>query len=86
MPEAETSDRMEPSKSAPLKARQGACAVGFFDDDIVEEVKAEFTPVDLNEGNVQAIFNRCLAKADSKDFSYAALFPTAHGYEEDAEK
>ena len=36
--------------------------MGFFDDDIVEEVKAEFTPVDLNEDNVQAIFERCIAR------------------------
>ena len=45
-----------------------------------------FLPIDLNEGNVQAIFNRCLAKPDSKKFSYASLFPTTHGYEAGAEK
>lgn len=60
--------------------------MGFFDDDIVEEVKREFTPCDLNEANVQAIFNRCLAKTDSKEFSFASLFPTTHGYEAGAEK
>ena len=41
--------------------------------------------LDLNEANVQAIFNRCLAKPDSKKFFYASLFPTTHGYEVDAE-
>ena len=46
--------------------------MGFFDDDIVEEVKAEFTPIDLSEANVRAIFDRCLAKPDSKKFSYAS--------------
>ena len=30
-----------------------------------EEILKSFTPLDLNEGNVQAIFNRCLAKADA---------------------
>lgn len=45
-----------------------------------------FIPIDLNEGNVQAIFNRCLAKADSKGVSYASLFLTTHGYEVGAEK
>ena len=30
--------------------------MGFFDDDIIEEVKAEFTPLELNEGNVQGHF------------------------------
>ena len=28
-----------------------------------EEILKSFTPLDLNEGNVQAIFNRCLEKA-----------------------
>lgn len=34
-----------------------------------EEILKSFTPPDLNEGNVQAIFNRCLAKekVDSGD-------------------
>ena len=32
-------------------------------------IKAEgFHPIDLNEDNVQAIFNRCLATKDSVDF------------------
>lgn len=30
-----------------------------------EEILKSFTPLELNEGNVQAIFNRCLAKADA---------------------
>ena len=51
-----------------------------------EEILKSFTPLELNEGNVQAIFNRCLAKPDSKKFSYASLFPTTHGYEAGAEK
>jgi len=31
-----------------------------------ESIVNSFTPCDLNEGNVQAIFNRCLATKDSK--------------------
>lgn len=31
------------------------------------EKKEEFIPIDLNEGNVQAIFNRCIATKDSKE-------------------
>ena len=37
--------------------------VGFFDDDEFETLLAEsnkFKPQELNEANVQAIFNRCL--------------------------
>ena len=55
-------------------------------DEMAKAKANSFLPIDLNEANVQAIFNRCLAKADSKDFSYAALFPTTHGYEAGAEK
>lgn len=45
-----------------------------------------FHPLELNEDNLRAIFERCLAKPDSKKFSYATLFPTTHGYELGAEK
>jgi len=31
------------------------------------EKKNEFTPIDLNEGDVQTIFDRCLATKDSKE-------------------
>ena len=65
--------------------------MGILDDDdlmeiaqLVEEAN-KFKPQELNEANVQAIFNRCLTKTDSKEFSYASLFPTTHGYEAGAE-
>lgn len=45
-----------------------------------------FRPIELSDENVQTIFNRCLAKEDSREFSYATLFPTTHGYELGAEK
>ena len=58
--------------------------MGFFDDDIVEEVKAEFTPVDLNEANVQAIFNRCLAGDSTTECIKSVLYQKEHGYAEDS--
>lgn len=45
--------------------------MGIFDDDdleFIEQAREEankFEPQELNEGNVQAIFNRCLAKEDT---------------------
>lgn len=51
-------------------ARRGACVMGFFDDDEFEALLAEsnqFKPQELNEGNFQAIFNRCLATEDEKE-------------------
>ena len=33
-----------------------------------EEILKSFTPLDLNEGNVQAIFNRCLGKAAEQGY------------------
>ena len=51
-------------------ARQGACVVGRLDriKAAQEASKANgFNPLDLNEGNVQAIFNRCLATEDEKE-------------------
>ncbi len=40
----------------------------------------EFRPSDLNEGNVQAIFNRCLAKPDSKETASSILFSSLMGF------
>ncbi len=85
MPEAETSDRMEPSKSAPLKARQGACAVGrskLKDTDTISYA------MDLNEANVQAIFNRCIAKEGTPEDQCfnSILFSRLRGYSPDAER
>ena len=41
---------------------------------------------DLNEGNVQAIFNRCLATKNTKELARATLFPPTRGYKEGTEK
>ena len=37
--------------------------------------------MELNEGNVQAIFNRCLAKEDSRETTGSCLYYRAFGYE-----
>ena len=47
-----------------------------------EEILKSFTPLELNEGNVQAIFNRCLRKEGSKEITRTILFPTLLGYDE----
>ena len=53
---------MGASKSAPLKVRLGACVVGLRDKYAKKIEEQGFRPIDLNEANVQAIFERCLAK------------------------
>ena len=46
------------------------------------EKPPEFIPIDLNEGNVQAIFNRCLATEDTPEeqVSRSILFSRTLGY------
>lgn len=40
----------------------------------IEERRPQFTPLELNEGNVQAIFNRCLAtEDDDRDELYGSV-------------
>ncbi len=47
------------------------------------EKPPEFIPIDLNEGNVQAIFNRCLAKADTTEKVSSILYYKELGYEKE---
>ena len=51
-----------------------------------EEILKSFTPLELNEGNVQAIFNRCLATKDTpnSDVQLSILFEKVMGYDEDS--
>ncbi|EFB74988.1 hypothetical protein [Subdoligranulum variabile] len=51
-----------------------------------EEILKSFTPLELNEGNVQAIFNRCLATKDTPnaDVQLTILFEKVMGYDEDS--
>ena len=70
--------------------RQGACVVGILDDDdlmeiaqLVEEAN-KFKPQELNEANVQAIFNRCLATEGEGNLTYAqVLMPELSGKQSD---
>ncbi|MCD7753071.1 MAG: hypothetical protein LUH41_00760 [Clostridiales bacterium] len=45
-----------------------------------------FTPIDLNERNVQKIFERCLADTNTAEKVGAILFPTVLGYSKEDEK
>ena len=71
---------------APLKAREGDCVMGFLNKKPV--IKQEvFQPLELNEANVQAIFNRCLA-ADgasvlSEDTTASSLYFSSLGWEKE---
>ena len=51
-------------------------------------IKTEgFHPIDLNEDNVQAIFNRCLATKDTPnaDVQLSVLFKKVMGYDKDSD-
>ena len=63
-------------------ARQGACVVGLRDKYAKRDAEQGFKPLELNEGNVQAIVNRCLRKEGSKEITRTILFPTLLGYDE----
>ena len=85
---------MGASKSAPLKARQGACAVAIDMNALrakamqkKAEKPPEFIPIDLNEDNVQAIFNRCLAAdhTPKEQVSRSILFSRTLGYKPEDE-
>ena len=43
-----------------------------------------FHPLELNEGNVRAIFERCLATDDTKNLTAPILFALKNGYSEDS--
>ena len=49
-----------------------------------EEILKSFTPLELNEGNVQAIFNRCLATEETTEYVESILQQTIHGYDKDS--
>ena len=50
---------------------------------IIEVSDADSCVMDLNEGNVQAIFERCLAKEDSKEGILSEFTSTIIGFKED---
>ena len=75
--------------------RQRACAVGLFDDDDLEldellDAVKKYPPcvAELTEANVQAIFNRCIAKEGTPEDQCfnSILFSRLRGYSPDAER
>lgn len=58
--------------------------MGFKNNRIIK--KEDFKPLELNEGNVQAIFNRCLAKSDSKDVVSTSIASSITGFSQSAVK
>lgn len=63
-------------------ARLGDYGVGFNLNKAKaakEEILKSFTPLELNEANVQAIFNRCLATT-GENLSPTILFSVMYGY------
>ena len=75
---------------APLKAREGDRVVGRTANitKALEELSNQFKPQELNEGNVQAIFNRCIAKEGTPEDQCfnSILFSRLRGYSPDAER
>ena len=76
---------MKLNKFGAAPARQGACVVGrskLKDTDTISYA------LDLNETNVQAIFNRCIAKEGTlEDQCFnSILFSRLRGYSPDAER
>ena len=83
-------DRENNKHLAPLKARQGACVVAIDMNALrakamqkKAEKPPEFIPIDLNEGNVQAIFNRCLAKEGAAETTASSLYFSSLGWEKE---
>ena len=48
-----------------------------------EEILKSFIPLELNEGNVQAIFNRCLAGDGATETSASSLYFSSLGWEKE---
>ena len=63
--------------------------MGIFDDDdleFIEQARKEankFKPQELTEANVQAIFNRCLAKEGAAETTASSLYFSSLGWEKE---
>ena len=75
-------------KNRPVPAPEGDCVVGLFDDDDLEldellDAVKKYPPcvAELTEANVQAIFDRCLAKEGCAETSIAISNLKELGYE-----
>jgi len=49
-----------------------------------ESILKSFTPMNLDEGNVEAIFNRCLATNSTTEYIKSVLYQKEFGYEQDS--
>ena len=83
-------DRENNKHLAPLKARQGACVVAIDMNALrakamqkKAEKPPEFIPIDLNEGDVQAIFHRCLVKEGAAETTASSLYFSSLGWEKE---
>ena len=59
--------------------------MGLRDKYAKRDAEQGFEPLELNEANVQAIFDRCLKKEDTKEVVRTALFTTLLGYTDEEE-
>ena len=75
-------DRENNKHLVPLKARQGDCVVGRSK---MQHSEKKYVALELNEANVQAIFDRCLKREDTKEAVRTALFTTLLGYTDEEE-
>lgn len=72
-------------KFCAVLTREGDCEMGFLNKKPI--IKTEgFQPLELNEDNVQAVFNRCLATKDSVDFIGVTLFTEETGFSENSKQ
>lgn len=58
--------------------------MGLFAEKAKKINREQFKPLELTEGNVQTIFNRCLATKDTEDYLKSILQQKDFGYEKDS--
>ena len=60
---------------------------GLWDKYAKRDVEQGFESLELSSGNVQALFNRCLAAEETpnSDVQLSILFPKIMGYEKDSD-
>lgn len=59
--------------------------IGFLNNKKIIKTDG-FQAIDLNEWNVQRLFNQCIVTTNTRNIAIATLFPTALGYERSSEK
>ena len=58
--------------------------MGLRDKYAKRDANRTFTPLELSEGNVQAIFNKCLATDSTTEYIKSVLYQKEFGYEQDS--